>query len=113
MPSRRVVLVPQSPQGTPQSFGDRFSQEGSGGPVLSQAIVSAHSAESSVHGDEVGLPSSDTETTRAVSEVLQAPSAVSEVVPSVEDFIVSPAIRDALLGLDTLDWVTSSDAIHP
>ena len=28
---------------------------------------------------------------------------MSEVVPSVEEFIVSPAIRDALLGLDTLD----------
>ena len=84
-PSRRVVLVPQSPQGTPQSFGDRFSQERSGGLVLSQAVVSAHNAEHSVHEDEVGLPSSDTETVGPVSEVsLQAPSAVSEVVPPVE-----------------------------
>ena len=104
VPSRRVVLVPQSPQGTPESYGDRFSQEGSGGLVLSQAVVSAHNAEHSVHEDEVGLPSSDTETVGPVSEVsLQAPSAVSEVVPVVEEFNVSPAIRDALIGLDTLD----------
>ena len=97
VPSRRVVLVPQSPLGTPQSFGDRFSQEGSGGLVLSQAVASAHNAEHSAHKDEVGLPSSDTETVGPVSEVSM------QVVPSVEEFIVSPAIRDALLGLDTLD----------
>ena len=104
VPSRRVVLVPQSPQGTPQSFGDRFSQKGSGGLVLSQAVVSDHIAEHSVHEDEVGLPSSDTETVGPVTGVsMQAPSAVSKVVPSVEAFIVSQAIRDALLGLYTLD----------
>ena len=42
--SGRVVLVPQSPQGTPESHDDRFSQEESGGLVLSQAVVSAQSS---------------------------------------------------------------------
>ena len=72
--------------------------------LFSTRQLSAHNVEHSVHEDEVGLPSSDTETVGPVSEVsLQAPSLVSEVVPVVEEFNVSPAIRDALIGLDTLD----------
>ena len=61
-----------------------------------------------------GLPSSDTEIVGPVSEVsLQAPSAVSEVVPPVEEFNVSPAIHDALMVWTRWMWATFSDAGHP
>ena len=104
LPSRRVVLVPQSPQGTPQSFGDKFSQKRSGGLILSQAVVSAPQCGAFFTKMKWVCP---VRTPRLSERFLRCPCKLhlqcQKWCQQWRRFIVSPAIRDALIGLDTLD----------
>ena len=104
-PSGQVVLVLQSPQGAPQSLGDRLLEDsGTGESALNQAVLEAYNEEFPIDADEVRLPSSDTETIGAVSDLsVHAPTVVPEPVAPVEEFTISPAIRGALRCLDIVD----------
>ena len=88
-PSRRVVLVPQSPHGSRQSLGDRHVED---------------SGDERPFADHVRLPDSDTETVGAVSDVsAHEPTVESEVVVPVEEVTISLVLRDALRYLDLDD----------
>ena len=92
-PSRRVVLVPQSAHGSPQSLGDRHLEDSG----------EAHN-DGRLFADHVRLPDSDTETVGAVSDVsAHEPTVEAEVVVPVEEVTISPVLRDALRYLDLVD----------
>ena len=97
---RRVVLVPQSAEGTPRSpFNDSDSVGEEAFHRHSQTTITALEP----LGDDAA--SSDTETIGGISDVSIGGGPISEAepVPVVEEVSMGPALRDALRWLDTVD----------
>ena len=97
---RRVVLVPQSADGTPRShIDDSISVEADAFDRHSQSTASPQEPP----GDEAA--SSDTETIGGISDVSMDGGTISEgeADPSVVEVSMGPALRDALRWLDTVD----------
>ena len=80
-------------------MGDNVSEISTGvqGSVFSRAAVTAHDSQSV--GEEVDVPSSDTETVGSVSDVsfdASSSSVVLEQEPVVDEGVVGLAVREAL-----------------
>ena len=96
---RRVVLVPQSADGTPRSHHDVSSSETDALDRHSQSTAPAHEP----LGEEAAL--SDTETIGGISDVSMGGGTISEVEPdpAVEEAPMCPAFGEALRWLDIVD----------